>query len=138
AAFCQVELADAAALAEVFRRHRPECVMHFAAFIAVGESVERPLDYYANNLAGTIGLLGAMRAAGVKRLVFSSTAAVYGEPEETPITEDCPVRPINPYGWSKACVEQVLRDLAAADGEFAAVALRYFNVAGSAADGSLG
>ena len=112
--------------------------MHFAALAYVGESVAEPLRYYHNNTAGTISLLRAMQAAGVRRLVFSSTGAVYGEPERTPIVETMPQKPINPYGWSKWCVERVLRDYAAADGRFAFVALRYFNVAGAAADGSLG
>ena len=104
----------------------------------MGESVTDPLAYYDNNTAGTISLLKAMKAAGVKRLVFSSTCATYGEPETTPIVETMRQEPINPYGWSKWCVERVLRDYAAADPEFSFVALRYFNVAGSAADGSLG
>ncbi|MBN2022604.1 MAG: UDP-glucose 4-epimerase GalE [Pirellulales bacterium] len=138
AVFRRAELADTSALTGILGEHRIECVMHFAALTSVAESVAQPLDYWANNTAGTISLLRAMLAAGVKRIVFSSTAAVYGEPEQTPITEDCPRRPINPYGWSKACVEQILQDLSAADGEFASVALRYFNVAGCAADGSLG
>ena len=104
--------------------------MHFAALAYVGESVAEPLAYYDNNTAGTISLLQAMKAAGVKRLVFSSTCATYGEPETTPIVETMRQEPINPYGWSKWCVERVLRDYAAADKEFSFVALRYFNVAG--------
>ena len=112
--------------------------MHFAALAYVGESVTDPLAYYDNNTAGTISLLKAMKTAGVKRLVFSSTCATYGEPEATPIVETMRQSPISPYGWSKWCVERVLRDYAAADRDFSFVALRYFNVAGSAADGSLG
>jgi len=138
AEFRRVDLLDTAGLIDVLRAHRVDCVMHFAALASVAESVADPLAYYANNTAGSVSLLRAMRETGVRRIVFSSTAAVYGEPEETPITEDCPRRPINPYGWSKTCVEQILGDLAAADGQFAAVSLRYFNVAGCAADGSLG
>jgi len=136
--FHQIDLAETDALAEILRRHAINCVMHFAALTYVGESVEQPLLYYTNNTAGSISMVRAMREANVHRFVLSSTAAVYGEPEEVPITENCPQRPINPYGRSKWMVEQVLRDEAAADPEFAAVALRYFNVAGSAADGSLG
>ncbi|MCX7427360.1 MAG: UDP-glucose 4-epimerase GalE [Planctomycetia bacterium] len=138
AAFYQIDLADTAALAGVLADEKIDCVMHFAALTYVGESVAEPLGYYHNNTAGAISLLRAMREAGVRRFVFSSTAAVYGEPERTPIVETCPQKPVNPYGWSKWCVEQILRDHAAADGRFAFVALRYFNVAGAAADGSLG
>ena len=138
AAFQQVALADTAALAGLLRERRIDCVMHFAALIAAGESVIDPLSYYENNTAGTISLLRAMKAVGCKRLVFSSTAAVYGEPQSTPILETAPLQPINPYGWSKWCVERVLRDYAASDPGFAFVSLRYFNVAGAAADGSLG
>ena len=138
AAFYRLDLADTAALAGVLADEKIDCVMHFAALTYVGESVAEPLGYYHNNTAGAISLLRAMREAGVRRFVFSSTAAVYGEPERTPIVETCPQKPVNPYGWSKWCVEQILRDHAAADGRFAFVALRYFNVAGAAADGSLG
>jgi len=133
-----IDLADTRALTDVLREHQIDCVMHFAALAYVGESVTDPLSYYHNNTAGTVSLLRAMDTAGVKRLVFSSTCATYGEPETTPIVETMPQQPINPYGWSKWCVERVLRDYAAADREFAFVALRYFNVAGCAADGSLG
>ncbi len=118
--------------------HKIECVMHFAALSYVGESVDEPLMYYDNNTAGTISLLRAMDAQGVKRLVFSSTCATYGEPESMPIVETMPQRPINPYGWSKLFIERVLADYAAANEDFAYAALRYFNVAGSASDGSIG
>lgn len=138
AAFAEVDLADTRALADVLRQHEVDCVMHFAALAYVGESVTEPLRYYENNTAGTISLLAAMREAGVKRLVFSSTCATYGEPERTPLVETMPQEPINPYGWSKLFVERILKDYGAADAEFASVSLRYFNVAGTAADGSLG
>jgi UDP-glucose 4-epimerase len=134
----EIDLADTETLVAVMTKHKIDCVMHFAALTYVGESVSEPLRYYTNNTAGAMSMLRAMAAAGVRKFVFSSTAAVYGEPEETPITETCPQQPINPYGRSKWMVEQVLKDQAAADPTFAAVALRYFNVAGSAADGSLG
>jgi len=136
--FYDVDLADTRALEHVLRRHAIDCVMHFAALAYVGESVTDPLSYYHNNTAGTVSLLRAMDAAGVDRLVFSSTCATYGEPQTTPILETMPQQPINPYGWSKWCVERVLKDYAAAQREFAYVSLRYFNVAGCAADGSLG
>ena len=136
--FHQVDLAETDALVDVLGEHRIGCVMHFAALTYVGESVAEPLRYYENNTSGAVSMLRAMATAGVKRFVFSSTAAVYGEPDEIPIAETCPQRPINPYGWSKWMVERVLRDRSVADPEFAAVALRYFNVAGCAADGSVG
>ena len=138
ATFHEIDAAETHALAELMEKENIDCVMHFAALTYVGESVADPLAYYANNTAGTISLLQAMKSAGVCRLVFSSTAAVYGEPEETPIAEDAPPRPINPYGRSKLFVEQVLRDQVAADGDFSFVSLRYFNVAGAASDGALG
>lgn len=136
--FHQVDLADTSRLAELLRNNAVDCVMHFAALAYVGESVTEPLQYYRNNTAGTISLLEAMDAADVKRMVFSSTCATYGEPATVPIVETMPQEPINPYGWSKLCVERVLKDYAAADRQFAFVALRYFNVAGTAPDGSLG
>ena len=138
APFYEIPLADTTHLLDVLRRHAIDCVMHFAALAYVGESMTDPLAYYANNTAGTISLLRAMQEAGVKRLVFSSTCATYGEPSRLPIVETLPQQPINPYGRSKWFVEQILRDYGAADREFAFVALRYFNVAGAASDGSLG
>jgi len=136
--FYEIPLADRDRLAEVLRAEAIDCVMHFAALAYVGESVTDPLAYYDNNTAGTISLLAAMKEVGVKRIVFSSTCATYGEPAATPIVETMPQTPINPYGWSKWCVERILKDHAAADPGFSFVALRYFNVAGAAADGSLG
>jgi UDP-glucose-4-epimerase GalE len=138
AAFHEIDLANTQALAEALAEHSIDCVMHFAALAYVGESVADPLAYYDNNTTGAISMLKAMKSAGVKRLVFSSTCATYGEPEKTPIVETMRQEPVSPYGWSKWCVERVLRDYSAADREFAFASLRYFNVAGSAADGSLG
>jgi UDP-glucose-4-epimerase GalE len=138
AAFHEIDLANTEGLVEVLTSHAVDCVMHFAALAYVGESVTDPLAYYDNNTAGTVSLLKAMKTAGVKRLVFSSTCATYGEPEKTPIVETMRQDPVSPYGWSKWCVERVLRDYSASDREFSFAALRYFNVAGSAADGSLG
>ncbi|MGD0518524.1 MAG: UDP-glucose 4-epimerase GalE [Thermoguttaceae bacterium] len=138
AKFLKIDLAQTQDLADALAKHSIDCVMHFAALAYVGESVTEPLSYYDNNTAGTISLLKAMKQTGVKRLVFSSTCATYGEPEGTPIVETMRQSPINPYGWSKWCVERILRDYGAADADFSYVALRYFNVAGSAADGSLG
>jgi len=138
AAFLKLDLADTQALGDAMVQHGVQCVMHFAALAYVGESVGDPLAYYHNNTAGTISLLRAMDRAKVGRLVFSSTCATYGEPTATPIVETMRQEPVNPYGWSKWCVERVLRDYGAARSDFSFVALRYFNVAGSAADGSLG
>jgi len=136
--FYQLDLFERRGLAEILRKHRIDCVMHFAALAYVGESVEQPLGYYANNTAGTIYLLEAMAEVGTSRLVFSSTCATYGQPEKVPITEDTPQQPINPYGRSKLFVEQILRDCVQADRNLGVVSLRYFNVAGCAEDGSCG
>lgn len=132
------DLADRARLTATLREHRIETVMHFAAFAYVGESTESPLLYYDNNVATTIGVLRCMQEAGVHRFVFSSTCATYGNPESVPITEEAPQRPVSPYGHSKLMVEHVLRDVAAADPDFAFASLRYFNACGCAMDGSLG
>ena len=132
------ELADRGLLVETLRAHRIDTVMHFAAYAYVGESVERPLDYYRNNVATTIGVLEAMREAGVERFVFSSTCAVYGDPEKVPITEDQRKAPVSPYGRSKLMVEQVLQDYLQANRRFSYAALRYFNASGCAMDGTLG
>ena len=136
--FYQVDLKEADRIEEILRTHQIEAVMHFAALISVGESVQKPLLYYQNNTAGAMSLLEAMERAGVKRFVFSSTAATYGEPEETPIYETTKQRPINPYGRSKWFVEQILQDIAAADPDFGFVVFRYFNVAGAANDATIG
>jgi UDP-glucose 4-epimerase len=138
ARFAQLDLAQTELLVGLLKDEAVSGVMHFAALTYVGESVEQPLWYYQNNLAGTLSLLRAMDEAGVKRLVFSSTAATYGIPPELPILETTSQRPINPYGWSKRFVEQVLIDKAVARPDFACIALRYFNVAGCADDGSIG
>jgi UDP-arabinose 4-epimerase len=131
------DILDAASLDEAFRTHRPDAVMHFAAFAYVGESVTDPAKYYLNNVAGTLSLLEAMRRAGVKSIVFSSTCATYGVPAELPITEDCPQAPINPYGRTKLMIEHVLADYAGAYG-LAYAALRYFNACGADPDGEIG
>jgi UDP-glucose 4-epimerase len=131
------DLADRQKLATVLRDRKVEAVMHFAAFALVGESVERPDLYYANNVLGSFQLLEAMRQADVTKIVFSSTTATYGTPEKMPIAETTPQKPINPYGFSKLVVERMLDDYAAAYG-FGFAALRYFNAAGAARDGSIG
>ena len=131
------DLADQAHLTRVLQSNRIDAVMHFAAFALVGESVADPALYYGNNLLGSFHLLEAMRAAGVQKLVFSSTTATYGTPEKMPIAETTPQLPINPYGFSKLAVERMLDDYAHAYG-LSFAALRYFNAAGAAADGSIG
>ena len=124
------ELADKAALSRLFTEVQPECVMHFAALSLVGESVEKPDLYFENNVAFGTNLLSAACRSGMKRFVFSSSAAVYGTPERTPITEEDPLRPINPYGSTKKVFESLLEEYAKAYGIHYA-ALRYFNVAGA-------
>jgi UDP-glucose 4-epimerase len=131
------DLAEQARLAELMRERRIEAVMHFAALALVAESVANPALYYRNNVVGSLSLLEAMRAAGVARIVFSSTCATYGEPEKMPISEDAPQRPVNPYGASKLMIERALADYAAAYG-LGYAALRYFNACGAAPDASLG
>ncbi len=130
--YVRADLLDAASLAPVFEQPF-DGVLHFAALALVGESVARPGRYFRTNVGGTLNLLDAMRAAGVGRIVFSSTAATYGEPESVPITEDAPTRPTNPYGASKLAVDHVLTAYATAYG-LAATSLRYFNVAGAYGD----
>ena len=131
------DLADYRLLVEVLRDRRIEAVMHFAAFIEVGESVAQPLDYYRNNFSNTQNLLSAMESAGVERFVFSSTAAVYGIPVRTPIAEDSPKAPINPYGQSKLDVERMCH-YQSQTGRLRYAALRYFNACGAGGDGTLG
>ncbi|MCC6239486.1 MAG: UDP-glucose 4-epimerase GalE [Phycisphaerales bacterium] len=132
------DLKDRSVLLSALRDYRIDCVMHFAAYTAVGESVEQPLMYYRNNVATTISVLQAMAEAGVRRFVFSSTCATYGDPDQVPITENEKQAPVSPYGRSKLMVEQILKDQAVADPQFKFAALRYFNASGCASDGSLG
>jgi UDP-glucose 4-epimerase len=131
------DLCDKTLLESVVREFRPEAVMHFAALIRVEESVREPLKYFRNNTANTLNLLEVMRENNVGRFTFSSTAAVYGIPDKVPVSEKAPLRPINPYGASKAAVEQML-DALAFDQSFKYVSLRYFNVAGADAGTRIG
>ncbi len=131
------DIGDMALVRSVLHATRPSCVMHFAAASLVGESMLNPSKYWRNNLVQTLGLLDALVEAGVGAFIFSSTAAVYGTPQETPIPESHPCRPINPYGHSKLAVETLLQDYGQAHG-LRSITLRYFNAAGAHPDGSLG
>ena len=135
---CEVgDMEDRAKLRSVFDRYQPEAVMHFAAFAYVGESVEQPLLYYRNNVAGSHALLQTVVEKGVRPIIFSSSCVTYGIPSSVPISEDHPQHPINPYGHSKLFVEQMLVDAGKAHG-LRSVSLRYFNAAGADPDGEIG
>ena len=136
--FVQADLRDQGALAALFRDFRFDAVVHFAGLKAVGESTQIPIDYYDNTVYGTLCLCRAMAAAGVKRLVFSSSATVYGDPASVPIREDFPLAATNPYGRTKLFVEEILRDQHRADGEWDIALLRYFNPAGAHPSGRIG
>lgn len=131
------DLLDKEKLVGVLREKQIDAVMHFAAFAYVGESVTDPAKYYHNNIVGTLSLMEAMRAADVRRIVFSSTCATYGEPESVPIRESQTQNPINPYGYTKLVIERALSDYSRAYG-WGYAALRYFNASGASADGDLG
>lgn len=131
------DIGDPGVVNRVFSEHSIEAVVHFAAFINVGESVRDPLKYYDNNTARPLTLLQAMERHGCRVFVLSSTAAVYGEPEVIPLVESHPLQPVNPYGWSKLMLEQVLRDCGTAWG-LRSACLRYFNASGSSGDGLIG
>ncbi|GAA1759377.1 UDP-glucose 4-epimerase GalE [Kocuria aegyptia] len=137
-AFAEVDLLDPAGLDALFAEHRPEAVIHFAGLKAVGESAEKPLWYYRTNVAGTLNLLDAMEAHGCRSLVFSSSATVYGAPEEMPLTEKQPMDAQNPYGRTKEHIEDMLVDLAASDPAWNVALLRYFNPVGAHESGRIG
>ncbi|HWU85254.1 MAG TPA: UDP-glucose 4-epimerase GalE [Rhodocyclaceae bacterium] len=136
--FVEGDIRDRNALAQLFAQHRIEAVVHFAGLKAVGESVAQPLRYYDNNFCGSVALFESMAAAGVKQLVFSSSATVYGDPAEVPIREDAPLSATNPYGRSKLMIEDMLRDVYRADPEWRIALLRYFNPVGAHASGIIG
>jgi UDP-glucose 4-epimerase len=136
--FIEADIRDRAALDAAFAAERFDAVMHFAGLKAVGESVAQPLRYYDNNIAGSVHLFEAMAAAGVKTLVFSSSATVYGDPASVPIREDFPLSATNPYGRSKLHIEEMLRDLAQSDQEWQIALLRYFNPVGAHSSGLIG
>ena len=133
----ELNIRNGGALAELMRQMRFDAVVHFAAFIAVGESMREPARYFGNNVGGSMELLGAMTEAGVRRMVFSSTAAVYGTPHASPIGEDFPIQPMSPYGESKVMVERLLRWFDEIHG-LTSVCLRYFNASGADPEGQLG
>ena len=135
--FVEGDLADYELLVRALKKYKIEAVMHFAAFIEVGESVQAPLKYYRNNLSGTENLLSAAEAVGVEKFVFSSTAAVYGRPKQVPVTEDSPAEPINPYGQTKWAVERMCHYQSQA-GKLRYASLRYFNACGAGNNGTLG
>ncbi len=137
--FYQIDIADRDALERVFRENTIDAVIHFAGFKAVGESVQKPVAYYRNNLDTTLTLLETMAAHGVKKLIFSSSATVYGSENPVPYTEDMPRgNCTNPYGWTKSMIEQILSDACVADPELSVVCLRYFNPVGAHESGLIG
>ncbi|PZP34357.1 MAG: UDP-glucose 4-epimerase GalE [Roseateles depolymerans] len=136
--FEQADVNDMAALEAVFARHQPAAVVHFAAHKAVGESVAKPLEYYRNNLGGLVSTCEAMRRHGCRRMVFSSSATVYGSPESLPLREDAPTSATNPYGATKLMGEQILRDIGVADPAWQTATLRYFNPVGAHESGRIG
>ena len=139
AAFYEADINDAAALNEIFQKESIDSVIHFAGLKAVGESVAKPLEYYMNNISGSLTLFDVMRKHGVKNIIFSSSATVYGDPAFVPITEECPKGEItNPYGKTKGMLEEILTDIQKADPEWNVILLRYFNPIGAHESGMIG
>ncbi len=137
--FYEADVNDREALEHIFSAHQIDRVIHFAGYKAVGESVSKPIEYYANNIGNTLTLVDVMRAHGCKSIIFSSSATVYGDPDSLPLTEAAPKKPAtNPYGWTKWMIEQILTDLHTADPEWDVVLLRYFNPIGAHPSGLIG
>ena len=136
--FYEVNLLDKAALEEVFNKENIDSVIHFAGYKAVGESVAKPIEYYHNNITSSLVLCDVMRNHGVKKIVFSSSATVYGMNNVSPLTEDLPTSATNPYGYTKVMIEQILQDVAFADSEWSIALLRYFNPIGAHESGLIG
>ena len=137
--FYEADICDKEAMDAIFDKEDVQAVIHFAGLKAVGESTVKPLEYYQNNIAGTLTLCDVMRNHGVKNIIFSSSATVYGDPAEIPITENCPKgQCTNPYGWTKSMLEQVLMDIQKADPEWNVILLRYFNPIGAHKSGTMG
>lgn len=138
-AFYKGDILDRDILDKIFAENKIECCIHFAGLKAVGESVQKPWEYYHNNIAGTLTLVDAMRAHGCKNIIFSSSATVYGNPAQIPITEECPKgQCTNPYGWTKSMLEQILTDIQKADTQWNVILLRYFNPIGAHKSGLIG
>lgn len=136
--FYEVDLLDKEALDAIFENHEIEAVIHFAGYKAVGESVEQPLKYYHNNISGTVDLCEVMQKHGVNNIVFSSSATVYGDPDEVPIKEEFPISATNPYGRTKLFIEEILRDVTVASEDWNVALLRYFNPVGAHESGRIG
>lgn len=137
--FYEIDYLDKDALNKVFEENKIDAVINFAGFKAVGESVQKPIEYYTNNISGALNLLDVMRKHNVKKFVFSSSATVYGNPEKIPLTEDCKIgRTTNPYGTSKLFIEQILKDIYASDNSWDIIILRYFNPVGAHESGLIG
>jgi UDP-glucose 4-epimerase len=137
--FYKGDILDSDLLSKIFKENKIDCVIHFAGLKAVGESVHLPVEYYDNNIGGTLNLVKEMRRADVKNIIFSSSATVYGNPKEIPITENCPKGTCtNPYGWTKWMIEQILTDVYTADNDWNVVLLRYFNPIGAHPSGLMG
>lgn len=137
--FYEADILDRNALNAIFEKETIDSCIHFAGLKAVGESVQKPWEYYENNIAGTLTLLDVMRGYGVKNIIFSSSATVYGDPAMIPITEECPKgKCTNPYGWTKSMLEQILTDIQKADSEWNVILLRYFNPIGAHKSGTIG
>jgi len=136
--FVNADLRDRSAMVALFQANRFDAVIHFAGLKAVGESVSKPVAYWDNNVGGTLVLLESMERAGIRRIVFSSSATVYGDPQRVPIDEAAAIQPTNPYGRTKACIESILTDLATSDPSWAIGTLRYFNPVGAHLSGRIG
>lgn len=137
--FYKTDILDKEGMQEIFDKEKIDAVIHFAGLKAVGESVQKPLEYYHTNITGTLNLCEVMRDHGVKNIIFSSSATVYGDPAQIPITEECPKgTPTNPYGWTKWMLEQILTDIHTADSEWNVILLRYFNPIGAHKSGMIG
>ncbi|MGN1086987.1 MAG: UDP-glucose 4-epimerase GalE [Porcipelethomonas sp.] len=136
--FYKTDMLDLDGMAEIFEKNEISAVIHFAGLKAVGESVEKPLEYYHNNITGTVNLLRVMKRYGCKTIVFSSSATVYGVNNKAPYTEDMPTSATNPYGYTKVMIEQILHDLTVPDSEWSVAALRYFNPIGAHKSGLIG
>lgn len=136
--FCNADVCDAAALSPIFEAHTFDAVIHFAGYKAVGESVEKPMEYYRNNLDSTLTLCECMKKYDVSRIVFSSSATVYGTSDDMPLVETMPTGCTNPYGWTKYMIEQILKDIAHANPDWSVALLRYFNPIGAHKSGLIG